>query len=513
METIRKEQLYYKKKEDGSVACSYDYFGTRMTCTINSTNVENYSMLGRIVVKDACGKNLKGKNGKDVEKKFYIKEHNPDKDVIVKHVEKNMDALYAEKTSLINENNNSSVDPNSITPMVAVARFGSSFIKTKCSFRGNNPERSEKKTIKLLEEMAISLSKKRMKDFTKKELEKALSKFGRNEIIRFHEFWQYCIDEGIANGDNNIVIPPAKKRDKYTAARNKMKQYSALTPNDQDCLYDELEKNFCGYKVGMAVELGACMYESDEVFNYIWGNISFKSLIGTFDDYAVLKRNYRRKNSPINNGSVVIAPRSAVLLKKRYHELIDLYGDENKVDQMPIVSKVKDPAVRLSSDAYKKDSHALLRAVLKNSNDYRKAEMRLEDDENMEIPSTYTILKNSYKNNIINRVRFSKNPEMREFLFGEIAYNDTSSMNYISFTTPEAQYRFYRALQILRKERHIDSDCSLEENDRTDKIIINPSTNLSYCKAFIEIVLEPGEEIMLSSVGGIVTDFYSVETD
>lgn len=509
--SIKKEQLYFEEKilpaGESVITCSYDYYGTRMTASLRPTNAENYAYLGRIVIKDDKGKNLKNDKGKDVEKKFFIKKNENSREMIESCIEKNMDAIYVMSAKFVAGHNNSSVDPVSITPIAAVVRFGHGFIKSKCTFRGKNIDKLTERRYKLLEEMASSLPKISMKDFNERILSKELNKYARNEIKHFYDFWEYCLDEGIAAGENHIVVPPIKKHNKNQIARKKMQKYASLTMNDQDNLYDEIEKDLRGYKIGMLLELGVCMYSADDIFSYSWADISFCSPFQEMEDFAVLRRRYRRQNCPINNGSVVIAPRAAELLKKRYTELVNIYKNVEKVNRMPIVSKMDNPSVALNIEAYRKDTHSFLRSLLRKSKDFKKAQMRLEDGESMIVPPTFGILKTTYKNNINNRVRFSDNPEMRDFLFGEIKYDDTTSLNYICFTTLEAQLRYYKAFQVLKKKEKMDRNCVIAGLEESAELIAMPETNMDYTQSYLEIILNPGEKFKPFSDGEIKGDY------
>lgn len=90
------------------------------------------------------------------------------------------------------------------------------------------------------------------------------------------------------------------------------------------------------------------------------------------------------------------------------------------------------------------------------------------------------------------------------FLCGLSLAGDTTSSNYTSFTSEEAQERLYYLLRPLQPEADIAVISPEQHEDGSVTYHVTPKVTAEHAGAIVKVLLQPGEELSLDCLHGVI---------
>ena len=200
-------------------------------------------------------------------------------------------------------------------------------------------------------------------------------------------------------------------------------------------------------------------------------------------------------------------PVAETVLDLRYSDLLKKFSKE-ELAEMPIVSQSSNPKKAMTPAALQQAiKEALINAGIKDAQ--LKAWKESRND-----PVSSRILKETYKENLVNKCHLSSDSGTYHFLLGESFQNDTTSTNYVNYTCDSGQKRLYNYLRRLRPaSKHIGSCLVRRDTEEGEVVEIHPEASNEAAGAVIEIKVFPGEEVSFASRSGMNISKLSAEED
>ena len=476
----------------------YQIAQLRAGITINKTNVGNYAYRGRVALFGVEGRALTDEKGKAVTAEFYLCAYPICEVEAREKIAKVLMRLYSQNLKLINDDGIEAYKPANIVLTAAVVRYAPLFAVEKAQKSRTKSSKGRKRKVgnitKKLLDISAYLPLIPMSQMTRKHCSNKLDGLDRNDIVLLKDFWDYTLYKGLAIGDNPIVVPPIKKRDRRKASRQALDEKHSLTFDEQTALYDALEEHLSGFACGISLELGAGVPVSVLLEGKMtWSCILFEAPNGkSLENYAYLKMVYPR-TCAIHTGSRVIAPRAALILRQQFDSIVEKMGLDQAL-LAPILSKTGDYNARLSGDAYAKDKKRILNEAVIAAGKNRLA---------IKSENLSRILNNTYKSNL-QLIGLDKTSGLYKFYTATIAPQDTTHLNYDSMTSPVAILRMYTMYKSLDKEQRndeIDTDTYCENGSIIKTVYPNTTHDKMYIH--LKLRLNAGQFIQIESQNGV----------
>ena len=404
------------------------------------------------------------------------------------------------------------VTPETITIGLACELFATEYINKTYP---KDQEKTKVRYLAKLKEDLSNLSSKPMAYYSDhpSEAMRALNKAGVTTaaIKSISSFWDFAIYKGRYIQKNPITIPEADSKGKKTKDTKRL----IIAPEDTMEYANQLMlKRHAGKDCGVALNRSG--FSLVDACSFIWGDIVFPLLESrdSFDEFdeieiedfcvVLLERpnlmiavhDYRR---PI----III---SAMVLYLRFKELLEKYDIEELI-KLPVVSLDTDPCKAMSPKALQSAIKELLleagieEKVLKHSK-------KTDRD-----PISSKLLLNTYETNLINKCKLKRNSGTYNYLLGRSLGDDVTSTNYASFSDDKAQFRLFRILRRMRQRCRIDSPPrALREENGREIATVSPDYTDEVAGDVLELVLQPGEEIVVSSLSGAQLDIKVIGT-
>ena len=106
-----------------------------------------------------------------------------------------------------------------------------------------------------------------------------------------------------------------------------------------------------------------------------------------------------------------------------------------------------------------------------------------------------------------------KNSGTYNYLLGHSLGDDTTSTNYASFSDEKAQIRLYKILRRARQKCKIESPPRvLREEYGREIATVSPEFTDEVAGDVFELILQPGEEVVVTSPSGMHLDIKVIKT-
>ena len=391
--------------------------------------------------------------------------------------------LFSENKVLMGVQLEALTSPATITPYMAAQKYARDFV---AEYHPKlTDEKFEAAVHKLIRDChrlpavpMCKLSPTKMKDAVKRI---GMGRIAQEDIYKFFNFsLEYGVYEGI-----NPVEKPAKKRKSGRDKQIKATRPDELTPDLQDALYEKLEQNISA--INTAVALMASGLEPKEIVGLKWKDITFHTEI---DDYVVIHILRMRKLSATHDYSRPLVPRSALILRNYYE------AKKNK-SRGSMAEKYVFP------HAKNKGKHILPAAIIENATRILHSigvgygilgQLHRED---RKMAAAKKILHTTYERNVRDVCNLNEDMGTVNYLLSRSFGSDVTADAYTSFSSDLGLYRLYSILKVLQKTEHYkETSNEILENGKITRVYY-PDTNKEYAKVSGNIVVPPGEEIVI----------------
>lgn len=408
------------------------------------------------------------------------------------NIQKSVLRLYKEYASQIHRSLGEVARPDTITPSIAAHKFIDRYLEKRHPTL--KPKSCETYRRDILD-MCSAMPHIPMKDYSVSTLKKwaAWPDLSNHQKELLRKFWMFCIDSKVCLG--KIPFPPKEKRIiSADVAIEKMERLSILTLEQQDALYDLMITSPTGADCGIALKL--------------WGNFSFKIacsfkwsdvvFASNHDDYVRIKYTRTDLAGATHNYICPIFPAGALILQKRYKELCKIYA-EDALSQMPIVSRVRDPSMRLATSALTQTATMRLHSI---GLTYENLHMLRKKNNNIAVSNL--ILENTYAYNVYVRCDLGDEPGTAKFLLHESLSSNITDDHYTSFTSDEAGERLHTIMSFVIPDSPIEEVISpISMINGKTKYSYVPETTRQRVGLVDSYILQPGEELIIKCRHGV----------
>lgn len=407
--------------------------------------------------------------------------------------------------------------PETITPQQAALKYVERFVKEQ--YDGAKPD----SICSGIKSFFAKLEPVPMAKFSTAAIRACIKDhaFGKNKVKWAQRFWAYCLKNQFCTGADPFPAEEGRKRRDPKKLQAEAVESDALSPDEQDLLYDTLEINASDYDCGIALMGSGFSYK--EASSRRWKHI-------LFDPYVVEHVNVAQYDDEIAGATHELTrpciPPCARILIKAYTKLRMTYSGE-ELSEMYVVGgenrqrRINDLAAEYA-DKEKKSSRGLGESTHSKSNQkecMKKAEEKVQKDVQNDLSKlaayriqkvketlgtlngktitadkARSLLENTYVRNLILRCGMDKDFGSFAFLAGRSLARDVSSSHYVSFVAPCASDRLYTTIKVLDKERPLlvnteprileDGKCSYE---------ISPRTTLQNAGMVVRMIVPPGK--------------------
>lgn len=447
--------------------CSFEFH-------VNEQKSGRYRFRGGVSALDKRGNKIKThKRGSDKEEIVFssINLHDASDSIIKTEVARKVADMFAKHYNIIVFDIKRKASPNTISLAEAAITVADQFVAIRHERASvNNRKRYVQRIIRTCNLFpAIP-----MYELTKTECKAVIqsNNIDNSEVItELYEFWNYCISRRVCIGSNPIKKPTKHNKSLGTREGNKLRRRTILSMEQQTHFYDILEAELSGASV--AVALLASDISTKTIENLVWKDICFFA-----DDYAVVLLYDPKRAGATHNLSRPIFPRAAQILYKYYESLKKRY-DKIELGNMPVCAGKNDPKVTLKSSRITDEATRIVRSVIENTDPIAVAK-KLEPD----IAAVKTVLRNTYKNNLISVCNLDVNSLVYKYLVGERFANDVSLDHYATFSCKPG-WDFIRTIfSPLAKMRENDAIEDYDDNDGRH-IFCVPTNNLEFAKILL----------------------------
>ena len=114
------------------------------------------------------------------------------------------------------------------------------------------------------------------------------------------------------------------------------------------------------------------------------------------------------------------------------------------------------------------------------------------------------LLQKTYEYLLVMKCGLNSEEGTYKFLLGQSISGDTTSTNYVSFTSPAGQRRLYNILKLLQPKRKLEGEL-LQEKHQTiqDCYIASPDSTDECVGMVVDVILQPGETIQFHCPLGV----------
>ena len=403
--------------------------------------------------------------------------------------------LYGDHTSAISRDLGAeagivSMRPGEVTPIRACKAYGRKFVQNshpKSSLKKNNER------INMLQRFFYGLADEPMSKYSARQITKYIKNghFGKEAQTLASRFWQYCLDQGYCYGVNPFP-EYADTRMSESVLQRKSLQATTLSAQTQDNLFRILIHNPTDLDCGVA--LMSSGFTCEHICTLRWKNTAFDTEIA---DYVRVGLYLPERAGAQHNYTRPSTPQCALVLRKRY-EALSKKKDSAALADCYVVTGAKTKTIS-PGELSKVASEKLVQAGVDNDTlTYAKKESPSE-------AAARTLLKNTYQKNLVLRCGLTSEIDNGTFRFlcGMSLAGDTTSSNYVSFTSPEAQKRLYYLLRILQPEAQIPPRADEVHEDGSITYCISPITTGEHAGIIADVLLMPGEEISIECLHGV----------
>lgn len=401
-----------------------------------------------------------------------------DEDSIKLCIEKGAMRLFAKYALLLASSLRKATTPESITPSVAAQIYAPVFAHS----RGKKvSEKTIQSIVRRVTKACSALPDKPMKDLTQQDVTKS---FGENAISNSNQrllrtFWEYLLDTHYCSGINPVPPGDSQKTSRRVrqarAANPAVLEFSAC-----DTLFTNLSKvKPTGCDCGVALMLWGRVPPSDSL---VWGDILFDDKNESLARIQIQKSDIA---GATHNFTRPLFPQAALILRKRYHQLLGRYNKE-QLRTMPIISQEKNPVKAMKRNHVLQHAEKLLREVGVTEETFhcwRKPKSAVSE----------LILFGTYDSLLANRCGLANDPATIRFLQGR-RLDDVTSDHYTSFTEPAAVQRMHIAQLAVQPRVAITEPPATTENG-CSTTYYSPSDTRSKVSATIELRIPPGARI------------------
>lgn len=505
---------YYKKTViDGKTKIEglYLYKSCPFKFSMSSYESGRYAVRGVIRALDSEGKVLqkRGKESEDIKSRISKNERGMDQrklqvrkeiqciqnsDALIKTcIASAAEKLYVENKTLMEVQLEGLSNEMNITPYIAAKIHGYDYIM-QCHPKASNGTVEDR--AKKLQRDCSKLPSVPMRKLSNKSIKASMqhAKMGIVARKEMYDFFNYCIDYGIFDG-NNPVEKPKKKKTKGKAHQIRVTRPDDLTPDEQDAFYAELGTNVTALKAAVAIL--ASGVGQKEIVKLRWKDITFKSE----KDYVIVYLESFNKLSYTHNYSRPLVPRSALILRAYYDQLVaKSKGDMSSKYVFPNGKNKNEHLTPASIIEY------ATRILVSIGVDY--GLMGKLHQEDRKIAAARKILFNTYERNIRSVCNLEYDTGTTNFLLKKPFGSDVTADSYTSFTSELGARRIYNIFKVLRKTENNDIRYDEQCNDEDVTRVYRPSTNKQYLGLHGKIVIPPGKEIIFNCEHGFDGSYF-----
>jgi integrase len=409
-------------------------------------------------------------------------------DVDIKNcIESAAEKLYLENKTLMGVQIEALANAETITPYIAAQLYAYDYVTSHHPQALN--ERAEAIAQKLQRDCK-RLSAIAMCEFTPAKM-KANFKNAKMGILaqeELYKFFDFCSNYGIYDG-SNPVEKPVKKRKTGRAKQIKATRPDELTPELQDRFYDKINTNITASKTAVAIL--ASGLDPKEIVELKWKDLTFK----TEDDYVIVHLERLSRLSATHNYSRPLVPRSASVVREYYKR--EASATRGNMSEKYVFPQAKNKRKHMVPATIIEEATRILHTI-----GVGYGIMGELHRENRKMASAKRILYCTYERNIRDVCSLESDPGTVNFLLKRPFGNDVTADSYTSFTSETGSNRLYDILKALRKA--VENNNTYDEQYESEKVIRSyyPNTNKEYLGILGEIIVPPGEEIVISCEHG-----------
>lgn len=419
------------------------------------------------------------------------------KKCIHKHVEK----IYADNAKSFAYLVGKTVQPDTITPETAGFLYSMDFL---CNRWPNNKENTLKQKQKRLIELLGELPYAPMAEIRTNEIQKALKKVSKKDYELLFHFWNYCIQKHYCTGYNPVELPSSQAKTSQ-AKQDSLHKLTRVPAKNLRIMNEKVLEIHDGPSCGvMLMESGV---SAKVACSLCWNDICWPT---DKKDYATVKLERPDVVCAVHNYTRPLLPACAMTLFARYEELKYNYSEET-LAKMPVVSCKTTPEKSMKPSALVQESKKKLMASGITRNKLFEAKESRGD------PVSARILAETYKDLLIRVCGVEEGSGTYKFLLGQAIHNDVSSSNYLSFSDPVGSLRLYKYLCAAVPQKDCEKTYFKDQVDGCDVLHVLPDKSDRCAGMIVDIILEPGEEVVLEAETGIVgrieADTFEIEPE
>lgn len=497
--------VYRRTKEKGKelIEGRLNVNNATFVFSLREQNGGSYTHRGRVGILDRTGKPLKRKKSgsvagaSGVEREslttsFYCNSDAGElTDETVKEcIMKSVNRLMKDNQGLITDEVKGSYTPDTITLQIAGSVFVMEYVLTE--HPGAGEELKDNLATKL-KNICFRFPCKYMCDVTEADVHNFFNreKTGKTAKNELRKFWDFMLERGICSGTNPVPEYKYKKRNPVTEQKGAMKMVEMdVSQFDKFCEKFEKKEKLNGADAGVLLMLSG--FPSRYIVMLVWKDITFKKE----SDYVIVRNVQENRAGATHDFSRPVLPQTALALRRLFRDLKEKYGEE--IMTYPIAATSADPMKALTPEALNQEATRTLRGTV--SKNYTLKRLHKED---RSTAASSRILAETYKRIILDRCNLERDPGTSNFLLGRSLGNDITSDAYTSFTSEDASRRLYNILRTVRKtENHRKTVSEKKENGRLITELF-PKTSREYVNMISDIVLMPGESIVISCEHGV----------
>lgn len=409
-------------------------------------------------------------------------------------------AIYADNIRFLLQQLRKSVRPDEVDPITLGELYGGEFIQDKYA-AGNRTETLESKH-QMLREMLQDLRQKPICKISSKSVNAAIKSRDYRLRKMLYDFFLYCLERNYCEGPipmEEPILPQVSD----TRKQNKAKTITRVPDRVLERLEPLLLEDASGADCGIA--LMASGFGAKLVCTKLWGDVIWDSKDPL---YVRIRLDRPDVSCAIHNYTRPVIPPAAEVLHKRYESLSTRYTDE-ELAVMPIVSQKTNPGKKMESPALIRESKvALLKAGL-DGQILTDAKLGRFDA----VPPR--LLQKTYEYLLVTKCGLNPEEGTYKFLLGQSISGDTTSTNYVSFTSPAGQRRLYLILKVLQRKRKLEEEpLKVEHQTIQDCYRISPENTDEWAGMTMEAIVQPGEQLILHcphGIEGIMRSRFSLE--
>ena len=435
--------------------------------------------------KEAANKQYKDK---DIYASINYRCNTADMDVIASTLRRQVDKLLLENEEQHTEMRLKYMSPEKLTPLLASTKYVDGFLAMV--YPSSSPERNNKRS-QTIQKIFTKLPNKPMRKLRARDISALIEHdhITAENVKLCHIFWTYLLESGKCSGKN--PFPDAPVREPSVETMNK-KMFTTLEISDNvfakmfELINKKLSTLYC------ALVLLISGFTMDDILPLKWGDIVF---VQGYDDFAIV---HIRKESVViskHDYSRPAIPDTAMYLKKAYDVLCTEYGTET----------VKNWNIAASETSRSKPADRKLITETANNLLVRAGyvgRLTAPGRSGEKEPIPITLLRKNYQRMLYTKCGLNDDPDTYSFL-ASIQLKSSTYINYESHTSPEAQYRLYTILKSISIENKLRKPTALRETKECLVYTATPITNHEVVRVIGDIVLKPGEKIIIRCPHGV----------